>query len=93
MAGSCKHQEKYRDARAGVGQRDPGRRDTRMVGSLKLQFAARKQERGMPFESSAKQDRADRKLAKYISRRSLTIGIAVLAVVIVTAVLYGSYGG
>ena len=47
----------------------------------------------MPFESSAKQDRADKKLAKYISRRSLTIGIAVLGIVIVTAVLYGAYGG
>jgi hypothetical protein len=47
----------------------------------------------MAFELSAKQDRADRKLAKYISRRSLTIGITVLAVVIVTAVFYGSYGG
>jgi hypothetical protein len=33
-------------------------------------------------ESSAKQDRADRKLAKYISRRSLAIGITVLAVVL-----------
>jgi uncharacterized membrane protein YdfJ with MMPL/SSD domain len=56
-------------------------------------LAGGQQERGMAFESSAKQDRADRKLAKYISRRSLTIGVAVLAVVIVTAVLYGSYGG
>jgi hypothetical protein len=45
----------------------------------------------MAFESSAKQDRADRKLAKYISRRSLTIGLTVLAVVVVTAVIYGSW--
>ena len=44
-------------------------------------------------ESSAKQDRADRKLAKYISRRSLAIGSAILALVIVTAIFYGSYGG
>ncbi len=42
------------------------------------------------FELSAKQDRADRKLAKYLSRRSLVIGITVLAVVIVTAILYGA---
>ena len=41
-------------------------------------------------ESSANQDRADRKLAKYISRRSLAIGIAVLAVVFVTAIIYGA---
>ncbi len=47
----------------------------------------------MAFELSAKQDRADRKLAKYISRRSLTIGIAVLSVVTITAILFGSYGG
>ena len=93
MAGSCKQQEKYRDARAVAGQREPGRRGTRIVGFLNCSLLPEKQERGMPFESSAKQDRADQKLAKYISRRSLTIGIAVLAVVIVTAVLYGSYGG
>jgi hypothetical protein len=60
---------------------------------LSARLALRQQERGMAFESSAKQDRADRKLAKYISRRSLTIGITVLAVVIVTAIFYGSYGG
>ena len=47
----------------------------------------------MAFELSAKQDRADRKLAKYISRRSLALGIVILAVVILTAILYGSYGG
>jgi hypothetical protein len=41
-------------------------------------------------ESSAKQDRADRKLAKYISRRSLAIGITVLAVVFVTAIIFGA---
>ena len=41
-------------------------------------------------ESPAKQDRADRKLAKYISRRSLAIGITVLAVVFVTAIIYGA---
>jgi hypothetical protein len=60
---------------------------------LSARLALRQQERGMAFESSAKQDRADRKLAKYISRRSLTIGITVLAVVIVAAIFYGSYGG
>ena len=43
-------------------------------------------------ESTAKQDRADRKLAKYISRRNLTIGITVLTVVILTAILYASFG-
>ena len=45
---------------------------------------------GEMAESSAKQDRADRKLAKYISRRSLAIGIALLAVVFVTAIIYGA---
>jgi hypothetical protein len=50
--------------------------------------SARKYE--MP-DSTAKQDRADRKLAKYISRRNLTIGIVVLAVVILTAIFYGSF--
>jgi len=49
-------------------------------------------EGGMP-ELTAKQDRADRKLAKYISRRSLTLGIVILSLVILTAILYGSYGG
>jgi hypothetical protein len=42
-------------------------------------------------DSTAKQDRADRKLAKYISRRNLAIGIIVLAVVILTAIFYGSF--
>src|SRR5215203_565881 len=37
-------------------------------------------------QSTAKQDRADRKLAKYVSRRNLTIGITVLTVVILTVV-------
>ena len=45
---------------------------------------------GEMAESSAKQDRADRKLAKYISRRSLAIGIALLAVVFVTAIIHGA---
>jgi hypothetical protein len=44
-------------------------------------------------QSTAKQDRADRKLAKYVSRRNLTIGITVLTVVILTAILYGAFGG
>ena len=44
-------------------------------------------------ESSAKQERADRKLAKYLSRRNLTIGISVLTLVLVTAILYGSFNG
>jgi hypothetical protein len=43
-------------------------------------------------QSTAKQDRVDRKLAKYISRRNLTIGITVLTVVILTAI-YGAFGG
>ena len=76
------------------GTRGQQFRRWRVLASQKVRVSARllgeQQERGMAFELSAKQDRADRKLAKYISRRSLIIGIAVLTVVVVTAIIYGS---
>jgi Family of unknown function (DUF6494) len=67
----------------------PARMSRRRVAPQGLGTRWRGRRDEMP-DSTANQDRADRKLAKYISRRNLAIGIIVLAVVILTAIVYGS---